>query len=75
MIGKLMQALRKNTWLLLVGFAAFLAASGVGWLADGVESDLAALVWALSVWAMIAIGAVILIGVVLESLMDMFGMN
>ncbi|HLA42642.1 MAG TPA: hypothetical protein VJZ27_04360 [Aggregatilineales bacterium] len=75
MIGKLMQSLRKNTWLLLVGFAAFMAASGVGFLADDVQNDTAGLIWALAVWVMIAIGAVILVGVVIESAMAMLGME
>lgn len=68
MVSQLTDCLRRNTWLLFVGFIAFTAASIVGALTVDSGSSTPA-IWLLTMWAMLAFGTVIMISVAVECVM------
>jgi len=72
-IRKLMNTLRDRQWLMVAAFLAFASAAFVGNLT--VDSGTSTpVIWLLSMWAMLAVGAVVIIGVVVEAVMVVFGM-
>jgi hypothetical protein len=68
MVSLLTDCLRKNTWLLFVSFIAYTAASIVGSLTVDAEST-TPIIWLLTMWAMLALGTVIIIAVAVECVM------
>lgn len=72
MFNKLMNCLRKNTWLLVAAFLAFAASAFVGSLT--VDSGTTTpVVWLAAMWAMLAVGAVVIVGVVVECALALVG--
>lgn len=68
MASLLTECLRKNTWLLFVAFVAYTASSIVGSLTVDADSSTPA-IWLLTMWAMLALGTVIIVAVVVECVM------
>lgn len=70
MLGKLSACLRQNAWLLLTGFLAFTASSYVGSLTVDANST-TPVVWLLTMWAMLAYGALIMVVVAIDCVQSM----
>ena len=71
---KFMNTLRDRQWLMMAAFLAFASAAFVGSLTvdSGTETPI---IWLLAMWAMLAMGAVIVIGVVVEAVAAFLGMS
>lgn len=70
MLQKLTQSLRQNTWLLMAAFVGFTAAAVVGSLT--VDSNTSTPeVWLAVMWAMLAVGVVIVVAVAIEAITEM----
>jgi len=71
-ISKLMNKLQSRQWLMVAAFLAFASAAFVGSLT--VDSGTSTpIIWLLTMWAMLLVGAVTLIGVMVEAVMAFFG--
>jgi hypothetical protein len=68
-----MNTLRDRQWLMVAAFLAFASAAFVGNLT--VDSGTATpIIWLLSMWAMLLLGAVTVVGVIIEGVMVFLGM-
>jgi hypothetical protein len=65
MLFKFNNRLRENAWLLLTAFAAFAAAAYVGSVTVDAGST-TPVIWLATMWAMLAVGALIVVLVILE---------
>ncbi|MCI0713498.1 MAG: hypothetical protein L0154_25300 [Chloroflexi bacterium] len=66
MVSKLNNSLRQNAWLLLTAFAAFAGSSYIGSVTVDAGSTTPA-IWLAAMWSMLAVGAVIIVLVVIEA--------
>jgi hypothetical protein len=68
-----MNTLRDRQWLMVAAFLAFASAAFVGNLT--VDSGTSTpIIWLLSMWAMLLLGAVTVVGVIIEGVMVFLGM-
>lgn len=65
MLSKLNNCLRQNSWLLLTAFAGFTASAYIGSVTVDAGSATPA-IWLAAMWAMLAVGALIIVLVVIE---------
>lgn len=65
MLYKFNNALRQSSWLLLTAFAAFAGSAYIGSVTVDAGSTTPA-IWLAAMWAMLAIGALIVVLVVIE---------
>jgi hypothetical protein len=72
-IRKVMNTLRDRQWLMVAAFLAFSSAAFVGWATTDAGTDTPR-VWLVTMLAMGLVGAVTLIGIVVEAAMVFFGM-
>jgi hypothetical protein len=72
MIDKLIQNMERYAWLLLAGFVAFAGAAYVGSIINQANSDIE-FIWLLTMWAMLAMGAVVVVLTVVHVLLDTLG--
>lgn len=63
----LTECLRRNTWLLMTAFLAFVSSAVVGYLTVDAESTTPA-IWLATMWAMLGFGALIILLVLIECL-------
>jgi hypothetical protein len=74
MIDKLIHNMERYAWLLIAGFVAFAGAAYVGSVIDQANSDIE-FIWLLTMWAMLAMGAVVVILTVVDVLVDTLGIT
>ena len=72
MIAKLTEALRRNTWLIVAGCLAFVASAYVGALTVDAGSSTPA-VWLGAMWMMLAMGALIMVVVIVDAVQSAIG--
>jgi hypothetical protein len=72
MFVKLNEVLRKNAWLLMTGFSAFVGSGLIGFMAAQIETKTPA-IWLAIIGVMLAYGVIIMVSVAIESLQRMTG--
>jgi hypothetical protein len=72
MFVKLNEVLRKNAWLLLTGFLAFVGSAYIGSLTVDAGST-TPVIWLGTMWSMLAYGVIIMVSVLIECIQGLTG--
>lgn len=72
MFGKLMRTLREDVYLIIAAFWSFAGSAWIGSLTVDAESTTPG-IWLACMWVMLAVGAVIIIGVIVECVLAVLG--